>query len=125
MTWAVSHKSGCWEEPCSLRHIVVVGSCVVAWAGPATAQVGPSKAAQAFKDANRFYQQQDYSRAAEKYEEAVQLDPSLPGVYFYLANSAEEYLLKAKEARPEDKNVPGIWREEQRRCSVAASGRPE
>jgi tetratricopeptide (TPR) repeat protein len=71
----------------SLRRIAVVGSCVVAWAGPATAQVGPSKAAQAFKDANRFYQQQDYSRAAEKYEEAVQLDPSLPAVYFYLANS--------------------------------------
>jgi Tfp pilus assembly protein PilF len=71
----------------SLLRIVVVGSCVVAWAGTATAQVGSSKAAQAFKDANRLYQQQDYSRAAEKYEEAVQLDPSLPGVYSYLANS--------------------------------------
>ena len=38
-------------------------------------QVGGLKAKMAFKDANALYQQQDYRKAAEKYEEALQADP--------------------------------------------------
>ncbi len=52
-------------------------------------QVGGLKAKMAFKDANALYQQQDYRKAAEKYEEAIQADPSIgkQGAYFFLGNS--------------------------------------
>ena len=86
----------------SLLRIALVGLCIVALAGPAPAQSGPSAAAQAFKEANRFYQQQDYSRAAEKYEEVVQLDPSLPGVYFYLANSYDNLYKPSRKGEPQN-----------------------
>lgn len=49
------------------------------------------KAMKAFKDANNFYQQQDWKRAAERYEDAIRANPNLSanGVtpYFFLANS--------------------------------------
>jgi Tfp pilus assembly protein PilF len=51
------------------------------------AQFGVLKARKAFKEANVLYQQQDYKRAAEKYEVVVQNDPGLTNAYFYLANS--------------------------------------
>jgi len=45
------------------------------------------KAKKAFQDANVLYQQQDYKRAAEKYEEVLQADPDLVTAYFFLGNS--------------------------------------
>ena len=50
-------------------------------------QIAGLKAKMAFKDANALYQGQDYKAAAEKYEEAVTLDPSLGDAYFFLGNS--------------------------------------
>jgi tetratricopeptide (TPR) repeat protein len=50
-------------------------------------QVNVLRARKAFKEANVLYQQQDYKKAAEKYEEVVSNDPSLTTAYFYLANS--------------------------------------
>jgi len=50
-------------------------------------QINRLKAKTAFKDANLLYQQQDYKKAAEKYEIVVQNDPDLTSAYFYLANS--------------------------------------
>ncbi len=74
-------------------------------------QLGVLKARKAFKEANVLYQQQDYKRAAEKYEVVVENDPNLSTAYFYLANSYDnlykpsrkgeavndEYLKKAVE----------------------------
>ena len=45
------------------------------------------KARKSFKEANVLYQQQDYKRAAEKYEEVLRSDPNLTTAYFYLGNS--------------------------------------
>jgi tetratricopeptide (TPR) repeat protein len=45
------------------------------------------KAKKAFQDANVLYQQQDYKRAAEGYEEVLKSDPGLVTAYFFLANS--------------------------------------
>lgn len=50
-------------------------------------QLGVLKARKAFKEANVLYQQQDYKRAAEKYEVVVSNDPNFSSAYFYLANS--------------------------------------
>jgi tetratricopeptide (TPR) repeat protein len=53
----------------------------------ACGQVGKLQGKKAFKEANGLYQQQEYQRAAERYEEAVHADPELSVAYFYLGNS--------------------------------------
>lgn len=59
----------------------------------ACGQVATLQARKALKEANTFYQAQDYKRASEKYEEVVQVidpanpDPNLAHAYFYLGNS--------------------------------------
>ena len=50
-------------------------------------QVNKLKAKKAFKEANTLYQQQDWKRAADRYEEAAANDPTLSGVHFFLGNS--------------------------------------
>ena len=54
------------------------------------AQLGVLKGRKAFKEANTLYAQQEYKRAAEKYEEVVANDPTLSAAYFYLANSYDQ-----------------------------------
>lgn len=51
------------------------------------AQMNKLKAKKAFKEANALYQQQDFKRAADRYEEVVANDPELTAAYFFLANS--------------------------------------
>lgn len=59
----------------------------------ACGQVATLQARKALKEANTLYQAQDYKRAAEKYEQVVQVfdpaspDPNLAHAYFYLGNS--------------------------------------
>ena len=50
-------------------------------------QVGMVQARRDFKAANAAYQQQDYKKAAELYEQTLSEDPTLSKAYFYLANS--------------------------------------
>jgi tetratricopeptide (TPR) repeat protein len=54
------------------------------------------KAIKAFKDGNVLYQQKDYKRAAERYEDALQSNPDLAQAYFFLANSYDEQYKPAK-----------------------------
>lgn len=51
------------------------------------AQLNKLKAKKAFKEANALYQQQDFKRAADRYEEVVANDPELTAAFFFLANS--------------------------------------
>ncbi len=60
------------------------------------------KAKKAFKEANVFYQQQDYRRAAERYAEAVQADPNLTVAYFYLGNSYDNLYKPARAGEAEN-----------------------
>src|SRR5688572_12053082 len=50
-------------------------------------QVGQIQAKRSFRVANQAYASQDYRKAAELYEEALQQDPNLAYAYFYLGNS--------------------------------------
>ena len=52
--------------------------------------VGVLKGRKAFKEANVLYQQQEYKKAAEKYEIVVASDPTLSAAYFYLGNSYDQ-----------------------------------
>jgi tetratricopeptide (TPR) repeat protein len=69
-------------------------------------QVGLLKGKMAFKDANQFYQQQDYKAAAEKYEETLAAcrgsdatcsAPRLIAAYFFLGNSYDNQFRPAKK----------------------------
>ncbi|HEY1308939.1 MAG TPA: tetratricopeptide repeat protein [Vicinamibacterales bacterium] len=69
-------------------------------------QVGLLKGKMAFKDANTFYQQQDYKAAAEKYEETLKAcrgsdetctEPRLVAAYFFLGNSYDNQYRSARK----------------------------
>jgi len=59
-------------------------------------QVSKLQARKAYKEAIELYKQQDYKRAADKYKEAVDLDPNLTAAYFYLANSYDNQFKATK-----------------------------
>lgn len=65
--------------------VALVAALAAAQAG--CGQVGVLKARMALRDAVKYYQRQDYKQAAEKYEAALQADPTLGDSYFYLGNS--------------------------------------
>src|SRR5690242_6683171 len=53
-------------------------------------KVGQLKAMKSFKAANQSYQQQDYKKAAQLYEDTVAADPDMASAYFYLGNSYDQ-----------------------------------
>jgi len=69
----------------SMGSVALVVGLGVALAG--CDRIGMLKAKMAFKSANTLYQQQDYRKAVEKYEEALSADPNLTYAYFFLGNS--------------------------------------
>ena len=58
------------------------------------------RAMKAFKDGNKAYTASDWRAAAEKYEEASQLDPNNAAIYFYLANSYDNMYRPARKGEP-------------------------
>jgi tetratricopeptide (TPR) repeat protein len=62
-------------------------------------QVANLKARMAFRDANALYQQQEYRKAAEKYEEAIREDPNIgkDGAYFFAGNSYDNLYKPARK----------------------------
>lgn len=82
-----------------VRLALVVGvACSVAGCG----QIQKLQAKSHFKDANLLYQQQDYRRAAEAYEEAIKADPELTAAYFYLGNSYDNQYRPSRQGEPEN-----------------------
>jgi tetratricopeptide (TPR) repeat protein len=65
-------------------------------------RVGQLRAMKAFKSANQAYQQQDYKKAAELYEEAVGADPNLAQAYFFLGNSYDNQFKPSKKGEAEN-----------------------
>jgi len=61
------------------------------------ARVGVLTAQKAYKDANVAYQQQDYKKAAELYEQAVRDNPDLNQAYFFLGNSYDNLWKPSKK----------------------------
>lgn len=59
-------------------------------------QINKLRARQAVKDANPLYQGGQYLAAAEKYEEALALDPSLGDIYFFVGNSYDNLYKPAR-----------------------------
>lgn len=89
----------------------VLAAALMTSVGAATAGCGKYsynnlKAMKAFKDANVAYQAQDWKKAAERYEDAIEANPDLNagGVtpYFFLANSYDNLYKPARAGEPEN-----------------------
>lgn len=65
--------------------VAVVAASLAAAVG--CSKMGQLRGMKNFKEANAAYQQQDYKKAADLYEQTVQADPNLSSAYFYLGNS--------------------------------------
>jgi tetratricopeptide (TPR) repeat protein len=65
--------------------LALVAGLGVAAAG--CGQLAMVQARMALKDGHTAYQQQDYRRAVEAYEQAILADPTQTEAYFYLGNS--------------------------------------
>jgi tetratricopeptide (TPR) repeat protein len=75
---------------------VVVSGC---------AKVGELKAMKAFKSANQAYSAQDYKKAAELYEEAIQSAPDTQAAhqsYFFLGNSYDNLYKPSKKGEADN-----------------------
>ena len=81
-----------WSRVLTLAVIVTVGMALTG-----CGQVNRLRARQAVKDANPLYQGGDYKGAAEKYEEALQLDPALGDIYFFVGNSYDNLYKPARK----------------------------
>jgi len=81
------------------RLVLVVGLSVIL---VACGQFNVLKARKAFKEANAFYQQQDYKKAAAKYEEVLAADPNLTTALFYLGNSYDQLYKPARQGEAEN-----------------------
>ena len=89
----------------------IVAVALVAGLGAATGGCGKYsysnlKAMKAFKDANVAYQAQDWKKAVDRYEDAIEANPELNagGVtpYFFLANSYDNLYKPARAGEPEN-----------------------
>ncbi len=68
----------------------------------ACAKIGQLKAMKSFKDANVLYQQQEYTKAAALYEDAVANDPTMGQAYFFLANSYDNLYKPGRKGEAEN-----------------------
>jgi cytochrome c-type biogenesis protein CcmH/NrfG len=68
----------------------------------ACGQYGMLKARKSFKEGNSLYQQQEYKRAAVKYEECVANDANLTQAYFFLGNSYDNLFKPSRKGEPEN-----------------------
>jgi tetratricopeptide (TPR) repeat protein len=66
---------------------------------PALSGIGCSKikAKAAYKDGNKLYKAENFKKAIEQYERAIELDPDLPEAHFYLGNSHQALYRPGKE----------------------------
>jgi tetratricopeptide (TPR) repeat protein len=93
----------------SIATMAVVAGLSVGLVG--CGKVGQLKGKMAFKDANTLYQQQDYRKAAAKYEETLHecsggegacTDPALSAAYFYLGNSYDNLYKPTKRGEADN-----------------------
>ena len=77
-------------------------AAALALAATGCTQVGQLKAKKSIKAAHQAYQQQDYKKAAQLYEDTVAADPNMATAYFYLGNSYDNLYKPSKKGDPEN-----------------------
>jgi tetratricopeptide (TPR) repeat protein len=92
----------------SVASVALVVGLSLAAGGCGKYSLSTIKAFKAFKDGNTYYQQKDFKRAAERYEEvvahpdAIQTEPRLAPAYFFLANSYDQMYKPAKQGEAQN-----------------------
>jgi len=76
------------------RPILTASIAAAVLAGGGCARV---QAKAAFKEGNRYYKEENYKKAVEQYQRAVDLNPNMPEAYFYLASSYQSLYRPGKE----------------------------
>ena len=89
-----------WTRLSRAARVAAVGLVVTSLVG--CSQWSGLKAKMALKDGNAAYASGDYRKAIPKYEEALQLDPTLSQAYFYLANSYDNQWKPARKGEAEN-----------------------
>jgi tetratricopeptide (TPR) repeat protein len=79
--------------------------------------LGVLKGRKAFKEATVLYQQQEYKKAAEKYEIVVANDPNYSVTYFYLANSYDNLYKPSRKGEADNDNYLKKAIENYRKCA--------
>jgi tetratricopeptide (TPR) repeat protein len=74
----------------------------VALSSAGCGKVGEVLAMFKFKQANQAYVSQNYTRAAELYEETIANNPNMNTVYFYLGNSYDNLYKPSEKGKPEN-----------------------
>jgi tetratricopeptide (TPR) repeat protein len=90
-----------WRNWSAAAVIAVVGLSVAA-SGCGKWSLSALKAQKAWKEANDRYQAQDWKTASEKYEYALQQDPSKVEAYFFLANSYDNMYKPSRAGEAEN-----------------------
>src|SRR5436190_16650572 len=86
----------------ALSGAALAAAVVALSASVGCSQVGVIQAKRSFKAANAAYQSQDYKKAADLYEEAIQNDPNLNQAYFYLGNSYDNLYKPSRKGEAEN-----------------------
>lgn len=84
----------------SVAYLALIAGLGIALAG--CGKVNEVRAMKAFKDGNKAYSASDWRAAAEKYEEALQLDPSNTQIHFYLGNSYDNLYRPARRGEAQN-----------------------
>jgi tetratricopeptide (TPR) repeat protein len=84
--------------------VALVGASLAA-AGCGQYSFSALRAKKAYKEANDLYKASRWREAAERYEVAAAADPTLPGVYFFLANSYDNQFKPSLAGDPENDAV--------------------
>ena len=78
-------------------------AAAVTFAAAGCGQVDQLKGRKSYKDANQAYQSQDYKKAADLYQKAIDADPNAKDTmpaYFFLANSLDNLYKPSKKGDP-------------------------
>ncbi len=86
----------------SVAAVVAAVGLSVAASGCGKYSLGALKAQKAWKEANDRYVAQDWKSAAEKYEYALQQDPTKAEAYFFLANSYDNLYKPSRAGEAEN-----------------------
>ena len=92
-----------WSVSMRLASLCVAGM-LAAGSSPMAAQDAKGlEAMRTFREANQAFQQGDYKRAAQLYEETIKANPELTAAaYFYLANSYDNQFNASRKGEPDN-----------------------
>ena len=109
----------------SARAVLLVMVAMFGLSATACSRVANLKAIMSYKEANKAYGAQDYKRAARLYEDALQSDPSLAQIYFYLGNSYDNLYKPAIKDPANDALLPKAVQNYELAAEKLSTGKPD